>query len=276
MGNNTNESNWAARERLRRVEVLLWWRGWVGRSDLTEGFGISAAQASGDLQRYAELNPGSMLYQTRRKRYEGAPEMRCVLHKPVFEEAVRELLGVAVPVAATGESPQVAMVDIPARACDPTVARRVMIALLEQRWLAVKYASLKSGTHEWRRIAPTRFGWDGQRWHVRSWCGKNGEWRDFVLGRMSETEWPLDPAENLPEDAAWEKIETVRLTINPELNPEKREALRMDYGLTGDTLELRVREAMKPYVLANLYIDASQRELPRHFVVGTDPPGGPA
>lgn len=271
MGNNTNESNWAARERLRRVEVLLWWRGWVGRSDLTEVFGISAAQASGDLQRYAELNPGSMIYQTRRKRYEGAPEMRCVLHQPVFEEAVRELLGVAVPSAVpsavNGEGAQVAIVAMPARTCDPVVARRVMLALLEKRWLPVKYASLKSGTHEWRRMMPARLGWDGQRWHARAWCEKNGAWRDFVLGRMSEAEWPQDHAEDLPEDAEWEKSETVRLKINPALSPEKREALRIDYGLTGDTLDLSVREAMKPYLLANLFIDESHRELPRHFVV---------
>jgi WYL domain len=266
MGNSTNENNWAARERLRRVEVLLWWRGWVGRSDLTEVFGISSAQASGDLQRYAELNPGSMIYQTRRKRYEGAPEMRCVLHVPVFEEALRELLGVTVPLAACSDNDQVAAVTMPMRACDPAVARRVMIALLENRWLEVKYASLASGTHEWRSIAPARFAWDGQRWHVRAWCGKNAAWRDFVLGRMSAAKWPHDPAESLPVDEAWETIETVRLKINPELSPEKREALRMDYGLTGDAIELRVREAMKPYLLANLYIDESHRELPRHFV----------
>ncbi len=267
MGNNTNESNWAARERLRRVVVVLWGGGWVGRNDLTEVFGISAAQASGDLQRYAELNPGSMIYQTRRKRYEGAPEMRCVLHVPVFEEAVRELLGVAVPVAAGGGGAQVAMVAMPVRACDPGVARRVMISLLEKRWLSVKYASLKSGTHEWRKMAPARFGWDGQRWHVRAWCGNNGAWRDFVLGRMSEAKWPQDHADELPVDEEWEKIETVRLRINPALSPEKREALRIDYGLTGDALELSVRGAMKPYVLANLFIDESHRELPRHFVV---------
>jgi hypothetical protein len=267
MGNNTNESNWAARERLRRVEVLLWWRGWVGRSDLSEVFGISAAQASGDLQRYAELNPGSMIYQTRRKRYEGAPEMRCVLHVPVFEEAVRELLGAAVAVAASGGGAQVAMVAMPVRTCDPVVARRVMIALLEKRWLPVKYASLASGTHKWRKIAPGGFGWDGQRWHVRAWCGRNGAWRDFVLGRMSEAKWPQDAADGLPVDEAWEKIETVSLKINPDLSPEKREALRIDYGLTGDTLELSVREAMKPYVLANLFLDESHRELPRHFVL---------
>ena len=245
----------------------MWWRGWVGRGDLTEVFGISAAQASGDLQRYAELNPGAMIYQTRRKRYEGAPEMRCVLHAPVFEEAVRELLGASVPVAAHCENAFVSAVTLPVRSCDPVVARRVMVALLENRWLEVRYASLASGTHEWRKIAPARLGWDGQRWHVRAWCENNSAWRDFVPGRMSEAKWPQETVGELPADQAWEKIETVRLQINPELGPEKREALRIDYGLTEDVLEVRVREAMKPYVLANLYLDEGNRKLPRHFVM---------
>lgn len=266
MGNHTNESNWAARERLRRVEMLLWWRGWVGRHDLTEIFGTSAAQASGDLQRYAELNPGAMIYQTRRKRYEGTPEMQCLLHAPVLEEALRELLGADAPTSARSEGERVAAVSMPMRSGDPMVMRRVMIALLENRWLEVKYASLASGTHEWRKMAPARFGWDGQRWHLRAWCAKNGEWRDFVLGRMSAAKWPQEAAGELPVDEAWEKMVTVRLKINPGLSPENREALRMDYGLSGDTIELKVREAMKPYLLANLYIDQGHRELPRHFV----------
>jgi hypothetical protein len=39
MGNTTNTENWAARERLRSIEVRLWWRGFVGRKELMEVFG---------------------------------------------------------------------------------------------------------------------------------------------------------------------------------------------------------------------------------------------
>jgi len=272
MGNPTNENNYAARRRLHEVEMLLWWRGWVRRGDLIDRFGISPAQASGDLQRFTALNPRSLLYDTRRKRYVATPGMRCVLHQPSLDDAVRHLLGASAGVKAaapaeSGEAPLADVAALPVRHCDMAVVRRVMVALLEKRWLRVRYASLASGTHEWRRIAPARFAWDGQRWHVRAWCDHNAEWRDFVPGRMSEADWPTESTGDLPKDEAWERMTVVRLRINPKLKPEMRDALRMDYGLDGDVLELRTREAMRPYVLASCFIDESHRELPRHFVM---------
>ena len=93
MGNQTNEENWAASERLRMIEVLLWWRGWVRRGDLIDGFGISAAQASGDLQRFLELNRTGVIYHTNRKRYEAGDHFTCRLHRPSLAEAVTLLFG---------------------------------------------------------------------------------------------------------------------------------------------------------------------------------------
>jgi hypothetical protein len=272
MPNVTNDENWAARERLRRVEFLLWWRGWVGRQDLVEGFGISPAQASGDLQRYAGINPGAMIYHTSRKRYEAADGMLCRLHEPVFEEAVRHFLGAA---AGTGRDAaletadsRISVIALPARRLDAGIARRVLMALLERRRLRVRYHSVNSGKDEWRELVPAGLGWDGMRWHVRAWSVERGEWRDFVFGRMLAADMPGEAAGELPEDQAWMTFETVRLRLNPALGAEKREALRIDYDLTGDTLELRVRRAMKNYLLAAMFIDhESHSDLPRHFVM---------
>lgn len=273
MPNLTNEENWAARERLRRVEFLSWWRGWVGRSDLVEGFGISPAQASGDLQRYGGMNPSAMIYHTSRKRYEAVESMVCVLHEPSFEEAVRVFLGGGVaggrwsvpePVDA-----RLAIVSLPVRHVDVGIARRVLMALLEGRRLRVRYQSARTGSDGWRELVPAGLAWDGQRWHVRAWCGSREEWRDFVLGRMAAADWPGEAAGDLPKDKDWNTFVTVKLRLNPELSKERREALRMDYGLRGEILELRVRSSMKAYLLASMWIDQdSHMGLPRHFVVG--------
>lgn len=93
MGNVSNESKWATQKRLRWIEFLLWWRGWVGRADLQETFGISPAQASGDMQCYVEMNPEAMRYHTSRKRYESEEGMECRLTKPSFDDAVRVFFG---------------------------------------------------------------------------------------------------------------------------------------------------------------------------------------
>ena len=60
----------------------------------------------------------------------------------------------------------------------------------------------------------------------------------------------------------------MRLRINPELDVVRRRGLRMDYGLESDLLEIRVREAMKPYLLAEMFLeDESEGDAPRHFIV---------
>jgi hypothetical protein len=88
MGNATNPEQWAAQERLRFIEKCVFWRGTVNRQDLHRIYGVSQAQASADLQKYQELNPGALVYSLNRKRYEGAPTMRCRLHEPSLEEAL--------------------------------------------------------------------------------------------------------------------------------------------------------------------------------------------
>lgn len=134
--------------------------------------------------------------------------------------------------------------------------------------MQVRYVSVDSATDEWRELVLGGLGWDGRRWHVRAWCSWRNDWRDLVLDRMVAADWPGTAAGELPKDADWLSFETVKFRINPALNAEQREALRMDYGLAGEILELRVRRSMKLYLLAGMLIDhESHRDLPRHFFV---------
>ena len=135
------------------------------------------------------------------------------------------------------------------------------------RRVRVKYVSVKSGRASWREMVPRTFGWDGRRWHVRAFCLENEDWRDFVLGRMDEVEWPGGEVK-VPVDEAWEKWVVVKLKVNPELDAVQRRALKMDYGLSSNTLRVRVREAMRPYLLAEMFLEGeSGVKVPRHFTV---------
>jgi predicted DNA-binding transcriptional regulator YafY len=275
MANKTNEENWAARERLRVLEMLLWWRGWVGRSDLLERFGISAAQASSDFQKYLDLNGRGISYQTRRKRYEAAEDFTCRLHEPSLDEAVRVLLAGEVRPAAgmvvAGNSEKVAILALPKREALPGIGRRVVMALLAGGRLRVFYHSLSSNAATWRYLRPAALAWDGRRWNVRAWCENRREWRDFVLGRMSKADWPEPAEEVLPADEDWQTWETVRLRINPELGAEARAALKMDYGLENEVMEVRVRRALRGYLLAEMFVDGEGHgTLPNHFVMAAE------
>ena len=168
MPNPTNDDNWAARERLRVIERAIWWRGWVGRRDLTELFGISAAQASGDLQKYLELNPGAMTYHTSRKRYEAVPGSNWVISEPNFEEGLAVFLGSGSRVfpGQVGESDQLTGVGLPPRIGKPEIVRSVTMAVIQKKQIEIEYLSLTSGKDDWRVIAPHAMAHDGYRWHA--------------------------------------------------------------------------------------------------------------
>ena len=75
-----NEEQTVARiERLRFIELLLYFGGSVNREDLINRFGISKASASNLLSAYGQLAPDNFTYNVRHKRYEIAPSF-----KPVF------------------------------------------------------------------------------------------------------------------------------------------------------------------------------------------------
>jgi hypothetical protein len=262
MGNTSSRDQWAGRERLMFIERLAWWRGVVNRGDLREVFGISAAQASADLQGYLELNPAALAYNVRTKRYEARPEMSCVLHVPRLDEAMGMFLGASVPLPRMRyPGGKLDFFTPPERVASPEVERRVFLAIEQGRRLRVKYWSVNSNGVKHREIAPHALGHNGYRWHARAWCFENQEFRDFVLSRIEVAEWPGEPFSPPIADDAWERRVTVIVQPHHNLSDEQRQVIERDYGMIDGKLKLEVREAMRGYALAHLGI-ANEFELP--------------
>lgn len=268
MGNVSNREQWAVRERLGFIERTAWWRGIVNRSDLREVFGISAAQASADLQLYQEMNPGALAYSLNAKRYEASPAMTCILHEPQLAEAVRVFLGEKAPLSQPSvTSHPDAKVDVsvvPVRRATADVERRVFLALPESRRLRVKYWSVHSSRGSLRDIAPHALGHDGYRWHARAWCFEDGSYKDFVLSRIESADWPGDPFLPPVADEKWNRFVEVDLIPNRSLDESQRKTIERDYGMKGGRLTIRVREAMLEYCLAHLRVRGEQGR-PEHL-----------
>jgi hypothetical protein len=270
MGNTSNRDQWAGRERQLFIERLAWWKGVVNRGDVRDVFGISAAQASADLQGYQEANPTALTYNVRAKRYEAGENMVCVLHEPRIEEAVSLFLGVLAPMM--GGRPKIAptapTVDFfrpLAREATAGVVRRVFLAIDQGRMLGVKYWSVNSARGAEREIAPHALGHDGYRWHVRAWCCENGDFRDFVLSRIEAAEWPGELFKTPAVDEEWERMETVILQPHSGLNEQQRKGIIHDYGMKGGELKVKVRAAMKEYFLAQWRVPGPDR--PAHLEI---------
>lgn len=257
------------RERQLFIERLAWWKGVVNRGDLREVFGISAAQASADLQGYQEVNVGALVYNVRAKRYEAGEGMVCVMHEPRLEEAVSLFMGTAVPSLGMIGRPMIApTVDffLPLiRDASVGVQRRVFLALDQFKRLKIKYWSVNSSRGSVREIAPHALGHDGYRWHVRAWCFENAGFRDFVLSRIESAEWPGAVFSASKVDEEWQEMEEVILRPHSSLDEEQRKTIIRDYGMTGGKLKVKVRKAMKEYFLAHWRIPSGDR--PPHLEV---------
>lgn len=252
-------------ERLRFIERRAFWCGTVTRQDLAEVFGLSPAQASADLQKYQEMNAGALVYNLRKKRYEGAKRMKPALHEPRLEEALAQFVSGAGEAAvalsllresATGEGAAsvVDRVVLPVRSAPLEVQRRVFLALREGWRVRVKYLSVNSASHEWRWLHPGAFAHDGSRWHVRAWCEAREAWQDFNLSRMPEADWPVEGEAEPPPDEVWNRWVTLTLRPHHALKPEARAAVAFDYNMVDGQLELRVREALVDYLRARLLL----------------------
>ena len=267
MGNTSNRDQWAVRERLRYLERCAWWRGVVNRHYLAEYFGMSLAQVSSDLQAYQDINPAALTYNLKRKRYEGAPDMQCLLHEPSLEEAMRMFLPGGEAAGQVGRleggqrsasevtAPALEVLALPHRPVAPAVARRVFLAVLRKGRLRIRYCSMNSGETAWRWIRPHAFAHDGSRWHARAWCEKNSDFRDFSLGRIMEADWPEEDAGPLPSpDTDWDTWVTLQLRPHRNLSAAKRDAVQLDYGMKDGTVSIPVRRAMEDYLRARLLL----------------------
>lgn len=273
MGNRSNIEQLAVRERLRFIERCAYWRGMVNRQDLARIFGLSMAQASADLQQYQQENPGVLVYNLNRKRYEGTEGMMMKFCTPVLEEAMALFLNGGVGlnvlpgghgVAEPGKPVQVYCVRMPLRRATEAVERRVFLAVIHRGRVRVRYLSVNSGSADWRWLRPRAFAHDGNRWHIRAWDEGKCDWRDFNLSRIAEADWPeqAGPPAPPPDPAeSWEEV--LRLRPHSDLDAGSRAAVELDYSMSDGTLELPVNATVANYLRARLGLPLADGTLPR-------------
>ena len=240
----TEISHWSERQRLHFIERILFWRGYINRRDLVDFYGISPPQATNDLVNYQTRNPGGCLYNVRSKRYESTADMKMVLLEPDFGA---DMSAIHTAMRWDEGIEFVLEPDRPQRIAPVDYLRTLSLAAHRKESLELRYWSVSSGTADWRRISPRCFGNDGLRWHVRAYCHKRGEFRDFNIGRMKGLRKNAPCPFTDKVDEAWSRSGIMTIVANPELSKNERMALEMDYGMEKGQVKFSVREAMLTY-----------------------------
>ena len=148
------------------------------------------------------------------------------------------------------------ILHVPVRNIDPSIIRAIVTAARQQKRLDVDYVSVNNPNREGRVIAPHTIVHTGLRWHVRAWCEKNQDYRDFVLSRFRGVPEIMDLSEhNIDDDNSWNTPVTIKLKPDTRLSREQKAVIARDYGMTNGVLKIATRGSLVQYALQQLHVD---------------------
>lgn len=255
---------WATRQRLQYIEIMAWYTGVVTRSDVARAFGQSDPAATKDLKLYGDLAPGNLVYNHSVFGFVPGEGF-----SPVFADlAPVVVLPIIAANLAVANGPYgnelvyglpTAALSLPARLPGWRMLAQITRAIHARRKLRVSYRSLSDRDSQSMRILePHTLVDTGLRWHVRAYSEDTCDFRDFVLSRITQAECLDVPAESgEPYDDDWVEWVSLKLAPHGGLDAPKRESLLLDYGASGDVIEVNVRRALLGYVLQRLSVDTT-------------------
>ena len=235
------------------IELKAWWEGRVNTTDLVNERQLSRPYASKILNDYRKDHPGHLQYDSSQKAYLPGPHMA-----PVYLNGdAAEYFNWASERRQPSELPPgFATLDPPARNVSPSVLRPIIRARREQRRLEVDYVSLTNPDREGRILVPHTFVNTGLRWHLRAWCEKSQEYRDFVLSRFRGEPELLSPSPHgMEDDTAWNTRVTLVFAPDSRLPPQKQTVIEQDYQMENGRLNVTTRAALVHYVLQEMQVN---------------------
>ena len=255
--------------RLRVMAGVLDWEGEISNARVRDLFDLQPVQASRLLAEFRTAM-GERLAELGRGQGVRLADPRTPGSEMTLDEYAR--------VANAVESESSCVVD--AR-IDLTDVAPHIFALLRSAALAgtgamIRYGSMTSPVPEERLIFPHAIIHIGRRWHVRAWCAKRNEFRDFTLGRISSA---VGASESSPQtakaDRLWQKTVQLRLVAHRGLSDAQQRVVRAEYFKGTMARRQTVRACLVQYVIQDLRaaIDP-EREVPPEYQIEVDDVAG--
>lgn len=252
---------WDLALRYRLIETIVWWEGRLTTGHLMQSFGISRQQASKDINTYiSEHASRNLTYDKQLKGYVPSKTFN-----PRFIDlsasAYLDLLAQNNERAPHIEGLKLAyahtlVLQVSDRSIQPEILRPLLKACRDKLRLEIEYVSLANPEPEVRVIEPHTLVYTGMRWHVRAYCEKNGQYRDFVLSRLRGQPDLLDASPNTREqDEDWNVEVPIIFEPDWRLNAAQKAIIETDFGMTQGQLVVPSRRALVKYVLQRYQID---------------------
>jgi predicted DNA-binding transcriptional regulator YafY len=250
---------WDLLLRYRLIEIIALWEGRLTTNHICHSFGIGRQQASKDINTYLrEVAPGTLVYDRHLKGYVPSDNFRPTVTTGQVSE-YQDLLSRQDSLSNTFESLDLSVSEStivrgPQRIIQPEVMRTVVAATRQGRALKAEYASLSPARTQQQTLEPHTLVCVGNSWHLRAWCDKNREFRDFSLSRFRGTPSVLRQKNRntIMQDDDWNRQVAITLMPDSRLNADQQDIIAADYGMQDNRLELNTRAALVPYLLSRM------------------------
>lgn len=250
--------NYAQKQRLAYIDFKLMFTSSVTRNEIIQRFECGTAAASRDLALYKELAPKNLSYNTTEKQYVVESNF-----KPLFNHDPRKtLVKLANEISDGFDAISDAKFPVEAPSAlnvpDLMIVARISQAIFQNKAINIIYTSVSSGSNS-RDIVPHSIIDNGLRWHVRAYDRKSGEFRDFVLTRITKATVKSGISkehESKEHDKEWNTFISLELVPHPK-NIQHPTAIELDYGMVDGKMTIKTRAALTGYLLRRWNVDCS-------------------
>ncbi|MDP5143212.1 WYL domain-containing protein [Rheinheimera baltica] len=257
---------WELLMRYRLIEIVALWEGRLTTNHLCNSFGIARQQASKDINAYlGDVAPGNLEYDTKLKGYKPSATFTPKMTSGLADEYLHALASTK-DFAHTFSQLDLGfahteMLNTPMRQVNPDILRALVQAAREGKKIDMGYVSLTSPDEESRIIAPHTLVCTPLRWHVRAYCEKNRDYRDFVLSRFrSINDIEGDAQMRREADDRWNTMVNITLIPDSRLSDYQKAIIAEDYNMVDYKRVISVRSALVPYAVQALNLDLTKIE----------------
>ncbi len=250
---------WELRLRYQLIEIMSLWEGRVITNHLIGAFGIGRQQASKDINMYLSLNPENLIYDKSARGYVPTKQFTPQFIQGSANEYLH-LLNSNKALATVFENTNVPtyyteVLSVPNRVISPDILRPIINACREKLRLDITYCSMTSPDGEGRIISPHSIVFSGVRWHVRAYCEKHRDYRDFVINRIKSIDCEMGATiKDDKNDTNWHQLTDIEISPNPNLSSAQQALIERDYAMHNAILKLTLRCSLVQYALDQLQV----------------------
>ncbi len=245
-------------QRFAFVNHVLGWEGQINATHIAVKFQLSRQAASATLKQYRGQFPEHVEYNSSEKAFIATEQFNNYFKQQhAFNDFSNYLAAIATSDDQSGIVSGIALeVEAPLRNVNPLQIRHILRAIREKLQIDIGYISLSSPSYLDRIIQPHSLIFDGLRWHVRAYCNKNAQFRDFTLSRFNGDAVFEGTATHTQEhDEKWNTFVDVVIEADSRFSAEQKCIIEKDFQMQQGCRVIPTRAALVNYLLRRLHID---------------------